>query len=1266
MMPGFAKSPLCLVQRFVVGAAILLSGSFAVAQRVAVAPASARVPSAVEMGEAPGSEPVNQVVISLKGSDAQQAALKQFLVDQVTPGSASYHQWLTPQQFADQFQPSEEATARVAQWFTSQGISVDGVNASRTALHVHGTVAQMERAFGSTISRVLVGSTELRTTANALTLPTAIAPSVASVDGVSETELRPDAFAALQQFAAAVEANTDAVLTLQSSATCSASEANALRDAFTPALQQAAAQGITVLVAGSCVTQALAPATGLATAVHLKSEPVDTAVSLATDGTERPTWQVAEGLPDSTLRAVPDVSVDGDLSVLANAFRTIVSKAGARQGNANATLYALSAEKGIYTQPNAGTVWQSGTGLGVVNPQDLIDAWPLGSTTTSVSLSSDNYSPTHGSNFTLTATVQNAGSGTAAPTGVVTFSSQSATLGTATLAPSGSATSKATYTVSGIDGGSYTFNASYPGDTNYAAGATTSPAIVAVIGEPSSVSATTTQVSLGASIPVVVTVSSTSGVGTPTGTVTVAPQGTSSSTTYTGTLAQVSAGVARATVSVPSSQAGAVTMLVNCANPSSSFTCYTPVSVQATVDKGTPTVALTFTPSGTSSGSGTLKATMTGATGAVVPSGTILFYDGATQIGTGSTIAGGSATQTASFTGTTAHQITATYNGDNNYLTATSNGVTVTGTLVNTTTSLTSSSYSSSYGTSITLNSTVTPASTVNGTAPTGTITFTSSLQGVVGTAPYTGTALAFPIATLQAGTHTLTATYSGDSNYAPSTSTSSVVVTVGAAVGTLAATISPTTSVGYGTSATVNVTVTTASGSTPAGTVTATVNGVAGAVYSGTLIAGTGSSTAAITIPSPVPGTYTVTVACQTTTSLSCNNTVTLPLKVVQGATSTALSITPSAPQAGMKVTLTAVVSPATASVGTFGDITGTVSFFDNGVSLGSAPLTSSTASINVRLSGKTHALTAKYSGDTKWAASTSDALTVTPTALDGTLAITANNLGPLAGANVILTATMTAPAGATIIPTGTILFYDVVNGTQKLLGSASLISNGVDGASASISTTGFVGGTHVVYATYAGDSSFNAARSADLTIATGDFALSMNPPTLTLTRGTAGVATGTITLLGGFSGTVTLGCTPPANTETTCSFGPSVVSGGGATTLSIVTKANTAMAKPVHKSGWPAEAALALLVGCGFAACRKRRLPALLLAVLLSIFAVGTSGCADGILSGNSGGGTPGGGSDVGNGTPLGTMVFTLTAAATDGSTTARHQYFYQVTVQ
>src|ERR1700681_1128338 len=60
-----------------------------------------------DQGAAPVDLPMARMLLVLKRSDAQESALEKLLDDQQDQNSPSYHQWLTPDQFGEQFGPSD-------------------------------------------------------------------------------------------------------------------------------------------------------------------------------------------------------------------------------------------------------------------------------------------------------------------------------------------------------------------------------------------------------------------------------------------------------------------------------------------------------------------------------------------------------------------------------------------------------------------------------------------------------------------------------------------------------------------------------------------------------------------------------------------------------------------------------------------------------------------------------------------------------------------------------------------------------------------------------------------------------------------------------------------------------------------------------------------------------------------------------------------------------------------------------------------------------
>jgi hypothetical protein len=166
----------------------------------------------------------------------------------------------------------------------------------------------------------------------------------------------------------------------------------------------------------------------------------------------------------------------------------------------------------------------------------------------------------------------------------------------------------------------------------------------------------------------------------------------------------------------------------------------------------------------------TLSATVTSATAGTI-TGTVTFFDGATQLGSGSVGAGGVATFATTTLAAGSHPITAQYGGDANYAASTSTtavSLVITGAgKATTSTGAVSSLNPSTTGTSVTFTATVTSATA--GTI-TGTVTFLDGATSL-GTGALAGGVATFTTSSLAAGAHSITAQYGGDANYATSTS---------------------------------------------------------------------------------------------------------------------------------------------------------------------------------------------------------------------------------------------------------------------------------------------------------------------------------------------------------------------------------------------------------------------------------------------------------------------------------------------------------------
>jgi hypothetical protein len=162
----------------------------------------------------------------------------------------------------------------------------------------------------------------------------------------------------------------------------------------------------------------------------------------------------------------------------------------------------------------------------------------------------------------------------------------------------------------------------------------------------------------------------------------------------------------------------------------------------------------------------TFSATVTGAS----PTGTVQFKDGAANLGTPVTLAGGAASLTTSALTSGSHSITAVYGGDGNNTASTSAPLTQRVNQSTTTTALTSSVNPSTPGQAVTFTATVTSG----GGSPSGTVTFKDGATAI-GSASLAGGVAALTISSLTSGSHSITAVYGGTASFL--TSTSAVVI---------------------------------------------------------------------------------------------------------------------------------------------------------------------------------------------------------------------------------------------------------------------------------------------------------------------------------------------------------------------------------------------------------------------------------------------------------------------------------------------------------
>ncbi len=119
-------------------------------------------------------------------SPAQQRALNRLMAAQQDPTSPSYHQWLTPAQYADRFGLSQSDMDRITGWLKSQGFTVLSVGGGRNTVVFSGTAAQVQKAFSAEIHRFNVNGEKHFANATSLMIPAAFNGIVTSIRGVND------------------------------------------------------------------------------------------------------------------------------------------------------------------------------------------------------------------------------------------------------------------------------------------------------------------------------------------------------------------------------------------------------------------------------------------------------------------------------------------------------------------------------------------------------------------------------------------------------------------------------------------------------------------------------------------------------------------------------------------------------------------------------------------------------------------------------------------------------------------------------------------------------------------------------------------------------------------------------------------------------------------------------------------------------------------------------------------------------------------------
>jgi hypothetical protein len=399
-------------------------------------------------------------------------------------------------------------------------------------------------------------------------------------------------------------------------------------------------------------------------------------------------------------------------------------------------------------------------------------------TTSSLTLSPSTVLVLQGSTAAVTVTDTEATGTPSAPAGTVTVSGAGVTGGACVLSASGPAQSSCSVSVSATAAGTNVVTASYAGSSTHQASAANANLTVNILSTSSGISFSNGTVVVGLPSTVTATITNTSPGATtaPTGSVTFSSSIPTDTFTPASSCALTGSGTtASCSVSVTASSASPHVITINYPGVAGVFQSST-TSLTLQVNKRSTSTAISVAPSPLSAGAaGTVSVTVTdtepsGAKSS--PSGTVNFSStAADSFNPGAScnlvagVAGVSACSTVvSGTAVGNRTISASYPGSSAHLgSGSSTNLTITG---STTTMITSDSPAPSFqGQAVTVGFAVAPVAPAVG-MPTGTVTVTNGAGGsCVATLPTMSCSLVLN----SAGTVTLTATYSGDAFFSAS-----------------------------------------------------------------------------------------------------------------------------------------------------------------------------------------------------------------------------------------------------------------------------------------------------------------------------------------------------------------------------------------------------------------------------------------------------------------------------------------------------------------
>lgn len=132
------------------------------------------------------STPAQRLLLVLNRPPEREAILQQLLKDLHTPGSPSYHHWLTPAEIGARFGPADSDLDAVKSWLNTSGFTVSRTSKARRFVEFSGTVGHVNAAFHTQIHEYMVDGVAYHANATPVQIPDAFESIIAGLTPLND------------------------------------------------------------------------------------------------------------------------------------------------------------------------------------------------------------------------------------------------------------------------------------------------------------------------------------------------------------------------------------------------------------------------------------------------------------------------------------------------------------------------------------------------------------------------------------------------------------------------------------------------------------------------------------------------------------------------------------------------------------------------------------------------------------------------------------------------------------------------------------------------------------------------------------------------------------------------------------------------------------------------------------------------------------------------------------------------------------------------